>query len=88
MYYKKDILTYIIRFLWGPRYAGYSTCFRTEAGSHGRDQLGLFRVHQFEKIEQFCLTSPDENKSWEMLEEMMKNSEEFYQAVISIFFKS
>ncbi|KAH0856195.1 hypothetical protein HID58_084456 [Brassica napus] len=63
------------------RYAGYSTCFRTEAGSHGRDQLGLFRVHQFEKIEQFCLTSPDENKSWEMLEEMMKNSEEFYQAL-------
>ncbi|KAL0746651.1 hypothetical protein Bca101_028653 [Brassica carinata] len=62
------------------KYAGYSTCFRTEAGSHGRDQLGLFRVHQFEKIEQFCVTSPDENKSWEMLEEMMKNSEEFYQA--------
>ncbi|KAL0642800.1 hypothetical protein Bca4012_041090 [Brassica carinata] len=58
------------------KYAGYSTCFRTEAGSHGRDQLGLFRVHQFEKIEQFCVTSPDENKSWEMLEEMMKNSEE------------
>ncbi|KAG2278589.1 hypothetical protein Bca52824_061144 [Brassica carinata] len=63
------------------KYAGYSTCFRTEAGSHGRDQLGLFRVHQFEKIEQFCVTSPDENKSWEMLEEMMKNSEEFYQAL-------
>ncbi|KAF3504153.1 hypothetical protein F2Q69_00039778 [Brassica cretica] len=63
------------------KYAGYSTCFRTEAGSHGRDQLGLFRVHQFEKIEQFCITSPDENKSWEMLEEMMKNSEEFYQAL-------
>ncbi|KAH0908596.1 hypothetical protein HID58_031917 [Brassica napus] len=61
------------------RYAGYSTCFRTEAGSHGRDQLGLFRVHQFEKIEQFCITSPDENDSWEMLEEMMKNSEEFYR---------
>ncbi|KAF8053978.1 hypothetical protein N665_1358s0013 [Sinapis alba] len=63
------------------RYAGYSTCFRTEAGSHGRDQLGIFRVHQFEKIEQFCITSPNENDSWEMLEEMMKNSEEFYQAL-------
>ncbi|CAG7860064.1 unnamed protein product [Brassica rapa] len=61
------------------RYAGYSTCFRTEAGSHGRDQLGLFRVHQFEKIEQFCITSPNENDSWEMLEDMMKNSEEFYK---------
>lgn len=34
------------------KYAGYSTCFRKEAGSHGRDQLGIFRVHQFEKIEQ------------------------------------
>lgn len=34
------------------RFAGYSTCFRKEAGSHGRDQLGIFRVHQFEKIEQ------------------------------------
>ncbi|CAN7089643.1 unnamed protein product [Brassica rapa subsp. narinosa] len=61
------------------KYAGYSTCFRTEAGSHGRDQLGLFRVHQFEKIEQFCITSPDENNSWKMLEDMMKNSEEFYK---------
>ncbi|KAL0856161.1 hypothetical protein Bca101_061314 [Brassica carinata] len=61
------------------KYAGYSTCFRTEAGSHGRDQLGIFRVHQFEKIEQFCITSPNENASWEMLEEMMNNSEDFYQ---------
>lgn len=34
------------------RYAGYSTCFRKEAGSHGRDTWGVFRVHQFEKIEQ------------------------------------
>jgi seryl-tRNA synthetase len=34
------------------RYAGYSTCFRQEVGSHGRDTAGIFRVHQFEKIEQ------------------------------------
>ncbi|KAF5191081.1 Serine--trna ligase [Thalictrum thalictroides] len=61
------------------RYAGYSTCFRKEAGSHGRDTLGIFRVHQFEKVEQFCITSPDDNKSWEMLEEMITNSEEFYK---------
>ncbi|KAG7552109.1 Class I and II aminoacyl-tRNA synthetase tRNA-binding arm [Arabidopsis thaliana x Arabidopsis arenosa] len=61
------------------RYAGYSTCFRKEAGSHGRDTLGIFRVHQFEKVEQFCITSP--NDSWAMLEEMLKNSEEFYQAL-------
>jgi seryl-tRNA synthetase len=32
-----------------------------EAGSHGRDTLGIFRVHQFEKIEQFCVTSPEDN---------------------------
>ncbi|XP_073143351.1 serine--tRNA ligase-like [Henckelia pumila] len=61
------------------RYAGYSSCFRKEAGSHGRDTLGIFRVHQFEKIEQFCITSPNENESWEMHEEMIKNSEDFYK---------
>jgi seryl-tRNA synthetase len=36
----------------GPRYAGYSTCFRKEAGAAGRDTWGIFRVHQFEKVEQ------------------------------------
>ncbi|KAJ4822825.1 hypothetical protein Tsubulata_015827 [Turnera subulata] len=61
------------------RYAGYSSCFRKEAGSHGRDTLGIFRVHQFEKVEQFCLTSPNGNDSWEMHEEMIKNSEDFYK---------
>ncbi|GAV63172.1 tRNA-synt_2b domain-containing protein/Seryl_tRNA_N domain-containing protein [Cephalotus follicularis] len=63
------------------RYAGYSSCFRKEAGSHGRDTLGIFRVHQFEKVEQFCITSPIDNESWKMHEEMLKNSEEFYQAL-------
>lgn len=61
------------------RYAGYSSCFRKEAGSHGRDTLGIFRVHQFEKVEQFCITSPNENESWDMHEEMIKNSEDFYK---------
>ncbi|KAI3688485.1 hypothetical protein L2E82_46093 [Cichorium intybus] len=61
------------------RYAGYSSCFRKEAGSHGRDTLGIFRVHQFEKVEQFCITTPNANDSWDMHEEMIKNSEEFYQ---------
>ena len=67
------------------RYAGYSSCFRKEAGSHGRDTLGIFRVHQFEKIEQFCITGPNENDSWKMLDEMMQNSKDFYQAVMSTF---
>jgi seryl-tRNA synthetase len=64
------------------RYAGYSTCFRKEAGSHGRDTLGIFRVHQFEKVEQFCITSPNDDDSWKMFDEMIKNSEEFYQQVL------
>ncbi|KAL2491889.1 Serine--tRNA ligase [Abeliophyllum distichum] len=63
------------------RYAGYSSCFRKEAGSHGRDTLGIFRVHQFEKVEQFCMTSPNGNDSWEMHEEMIKNSEDFYKTL-------
>lgn len=61
------------------RYAGYSTCFRKEAGSAGRDMWGIFRVHQFEKVEQFCITSPD--KSWEALDQMIATSEEFYQSL-------
>ncbi|ERN16753.1 serine--tRNA ligase isoform X2 [Amborella trichopoda] len=61
------------------RFAGYSTCFRKEAGSHGRDTLGIFRVHQFEKVEQFCITRPNGNDSWDMHEEMLKNSEDFYK---------
>lgn len=61
------------------KYAGYSTCFRKEAGSSGRDVLGIFRVHQFEKVEQFCITSPD--KSWEMHETLMQQTEEFYQSL-------
>ncbi|XP_056413684.1 serine--tRNA ligase, cytoplasmic [Hyla sarda] len=63
------------------RYAGLSTCFRQEVGSHGRDTRGIFRVHQFEKIEQFVYTSPHDNKSWEMFEEMIKTAEEFYQTL-------
>jgi seryl-tRNA synthetase len=59
------------------RYAGSSSCFRKEAGAHGKDVWGIFRVHQFEKIEQFCITTPE--KSWEMHEEMIKIAENFYQ---------
>ncbi|PHU06646.1 hypothetical protein BC332_23135 [Capsicum chinense] len=53
-------------------YAGFSPCFRKEAGLHGRDTLGIFRVHQFEKVEQFCLTSPNGNDSWDMHEEIVR----------------
>lgn len=61
------------------RYAGYSSCFRREAGSHGKDAWGIFRVHAFEKIEQFCLTEPE--KSWEEFDRMIGLSEEFYQSL-------
>jgi len=61
------------------RYGGISTCFRKEAGSHGKDTWGIFRVHQFEKVEQFCITSPE--TSWEMHEEMLKTSQDFYESL-------
>ncbi|KAL4674828.1 hypothetical protein H8959_018762 [Pygathrix nigripes] len=63
------------------KYAGLSTCFRQEVGSHGRDTRGIFRVHQFEKIEQFVYSSPHDNKSWETFEEMITTAEEFYQSL-------
>ncbi|XP_071530768.1 probable serine--tRNA ligase, cytoplasmic isoform X2 [Panulirus ornatus] len=59
------------------RYSGLSYCFRQEVGSHGRDTRGIFRVHQFQKVEQFCLTSPHDGASWTMMEEMITNAEEF-----------
>jgi len=61
------------------RYGGVSTCFRKEAGAYGKDTWGIFRVHQFEKVEQFCITAPE--KSWEEHENMLKNSEEFFQSL-------
>ncbi|VDK59246.1 unnamed protein product [Anisakis simplex] len=72
------------------KYAGISTCFRQEAsfrrrlifrivGSHGRDTRGIFRVHQFEKVEQFVLCSPHDGISWKMFDEMIGNAEEFCQ---------
>ncbi|EWZ35622.1 seryl-tRNA synthetase [Fusarium oxysporum f. sp. radicis-lycopersici 26381] len=61
------------------KYCGYSTCFRKEAGSHGRDAWGVFRVHQFEKVEQFVLCGPDD--SWDQFDQMMANSEEFYKSL-------
>ena len=59
------------------RYAGISPCFRKEAGAHGRDQKGIFRVHQFDKIEQFVFSKPED--SWKEHEKMLSITEEFYQ---------
>jgi len=59
------------------RYAGISPCFRKEAGAHGRDQKGIFRVHQFDKIEQFVFSRPEDSRNEH--EKMLAVSEEFYQ---------
>ena len=59
------------------RYAGVSPCFRKEAGAHGRDQKGIFRVHQFDKVEQFVFSRPED--SWNEHEKMLGLAEEFYQ---------
>ena len=59
------------------RYAGFSSCFRKEAGAHGRDMKGIFRVHQFEKVEQFIFCRPEE--SWREHESMLALSEEFFK---------
>ena len=61
------------------KYAGYSMCFRKEAGSHGRDAWGIFRVHQFEKVEQFVVCAPED--SARLHDEMVAAAEGFYQAL-------
>jgi len=61
------------------RIGGISTCYRKESGSHGKDTLGIFRVHQFEKVEQFCIT--DNKSSWEMHENMLNIAKEFYNSL-------
>jgi seryl-tRNA synthetase len=56
------------------RYVGYSTCFRREAGAHGKDTRGIFRVHQFEKVEMFSFCEPD--ASWDEHEFLLSCEEE------------
>jgi seryl-tRNA synthetase len=61
------------------RYAGVSPCFRREAGAHGRDTKGIFRTHQFEKVEQFVFCKPEQ--SWEEHEKLIATAEEFVQTL-------
>lgn len=63
------------------RYAGISTCFRKEAGSSGKDIRGIFRVHQFEKIEQFCYTADDLELSKAEQQRMLDSAKEFYESL-------
>jgi seryl-tRNA synthetase len=61
------------------RYAAYSTCFRREAGAAGKDTHGMFRVHQFDKVEMFVFCRPEE--SWDEHERLLAIEEELVQAV-------
>ena len=61
------------------RYAGFSTCFRREAGTYGKDTRGIFRVHQFDKVEMFSFCDPD--SSWDELETLRSIQEEIVGAL-------
>ena len=61
------------------RYAGLSHCFRTEAGSHGRASRGLYRVHQFTKVEMFAFAAPDQSER--IHEEMVGIEERVFQGL-------
>jgi len=59
------------------RISGISTCFRKEAGTHGKDEKGIFRVHQFEKVEQFIFCKPED--SWKEFDFLLNNTIEIFK---------
>ncbi len=61
------------------RYAGFSSCFRREAGAHGKDTAGIFRVHQFDKVEMFSFCHPD--RSWDEHEMLLGIEEQIVQSL-------
>lgn len=61
------------------KYAGFSPCYRKEAGAYGKDTKGIFRVHEFFKVEQVILCKADHQESVKWHEELTKNSEEILQ---------
>jgi len=61
------------------RYAGFSTCFRREAGTYGKDTRGMFRVHQFDKVEMFSYTLPE--RTWEEHEYLVAQEEKIVQGL-------
>lgn len=63
------------------KFVAFSPCFRREAGSHGRDTKGLYRVHEFWKIEQVIITRADMNHAKELHEELQQNCEELLQGL-------
>jgi seryl-tRNA synthetase len=63
------------------RYVAWSPCFRREAGTYGKDTRGIFRVHQFEKVEQYIICRADHEESVRWHEELLANAEELVQAL-------
>ncbi|RMG41866.1 MAG: serine--tRNA ligase [Candidatus Dadabacteria bacterium] len=63
------------------RYAGISPCYRREAGTYGKDTHGLFRIHQFDKVEQVIICKADKDESARMHQELLSNAEELMQAL-------
>lgn len=61
------------------KYCGFSPCFRVEAGAHGKDTKGIFRTHQFYKVEQIVFARPEE--SWDIHEQLIANAEEIFQSL-------
>lgn len=61
------------------KFVAFSPCFRREAGSYGKDTKGLYRLHQFNKVEQVIIAKNDEKASLEFLEELLANAEEVLQ---------
>ena len=59
------------------KFVGVSPCFRKEAGAHGKDTKGIFRTHQFNKVEQFVFCKPED--SWKIHEELIENVKEIYE---------
>ena len=59
------------------KYCGFSPCFRVEAGAHGKDTKGIFRTHQFYKVEQVAFTRPED--SWALHEQLMANAEAIFK---------
>lgn len=62
-------------------FVGFCPCFRKEAGTYGKDTRGVFRIHQFNKVEQYVICKADHNESVNWHEQLLKNSEELVQAL-------
>jgi seryl-tRNA synthetase len=63
------------------RYAGFSNCFRREAGTYGKDTHGLYRIHQFQKVEQVIICEADAKMSAKLHAEILQNAEDILQAL-------